>query len=282
MSSQLSEISGNRAVLSAPDDWKPIKAALKKKQVRIALLIVFLVVFATIFGHQIVPQNPYQINPADSLHVPGTSYLLGADFQGRDVLSRIVFGSRSALLASLAAVFCAGVAGVLLGFFSARRRGVFGITIMRVLNAMDGMLMFLVALLIALALGGGLLKVILALAVSAIPVYANIMNTRTLSARDDHNSSFESILTSAMPLITTAAVLQLGALIFFESILGYLDIGIVSPGVSWGSMIGEGQKFLLTRPLLFVAPAICLILIVLAFKIIGLNLRNTFEAEKDS
>jgi ABC-type dipeptide/oligopeptide/nickel transport system permease subunit len=209
---------------------------------------------------------------------------------GRDVLSRIIYGTRTSLLVGIVSVGIAASVGMTLGLFAGYFEGTVYIVIMRLMDAMMSLPMILLALVIAALLGGGLKNVMIALGIGLVPGYARLMCAQTLSIKENEYVTagrsfgasnlrimFCHILPNSFPPLIVMMTMMLGLAILSEAGLSFLGIGIEPPGAAWGSMISDGYKYLLTNPILSFAPGIAIMLVVFAFNMVGDGLRDALD-----
>jgi peptide/nickel transport system permease protein len=288
---------GSGAVISfteAPprvSEWRRFgRVFLQRKLVVFGLVVLTLLVISAIFAPLLAPYDPYIGNPNDSLAQPSLKYLLGTDIQGRDTLSRLIYGARTALIVGFVTTFAAAVVGVVLGLVAGFFGGITDMIIMRAMDALMGFPMLLLALLISAVLGSGIQNVIIALAVATLPGYARVMYGLTLSVRENdyilaeramgssnQRSMLNHILPNTMPPMIVLITLQLGTIILAEAGLSFLGIGIRPPGAAWGSMVYDGYRFLLSNPVLSFAPGLAIMLVVFAFNMVGDGLRDALD-----
>jgi peptide/nickel transport system permease protein len=273
------------------NEWRRFwRVFLQRKIVIFGLVVLFLLVFLAIFADLLVPHDPYRIVLADSLQQPNSTYWLGTDIQGRDILSRIIIGTRIALLVGFVTVGIAGAIGFTLGLIAGYFGGVTSMIIMRIMDALMGFPMLILALLLAAFLGGGIQNVIIALSIATVPGYGRVMNGLTLSIRENDyilagrsmgannfRIMFGHILPNALPPMIVLITLQLGNLIMAEAALSFLGIGIKPPGAAWGAMVNEGYKYLSLSPVLSFAPGFAIMLVVFAFNMVGDGLRDALD-----
>lgn len=254
------------------------------------LIILALLVIAAIFAPLLAPYDPHQINMKESLQQPSWDHFLGTDLQGRDTLSRLIYGSRTALMVGFGSVLFAGVIGITLGLVAGYFGGVTNMIIMRIMDALMGFPMILLALVISAVLGSGIHNVIIALSVATLPGYARVMHGLTLTLREndyilaeramgasDIRTMFRHILPNGLPPMIVLITLQLGALILAEAGLSFLGFGIRPPDAAWGAMVADGRRYLLLYPLLSLAPGIAIMLVVFAFNLVGDGLRDALD-----
>jgi peptide/nickel transport system permease protein len=282
------------AFVEAPprvNEWRRFwRVFLQRRIVIFGLVVLALLIIAAIFAPLLAPFNPYIGNMADSLVQPSHTYLLGTDIQGRDTLSRLIYGCRTALMVGFLTVGVSGIVGTIMGLLAGYFGGFGGALIMRIMDALMGFPMLLLALLLSAVLGGGIQNVIIALGVAMLPGYARVMNGLTLSIKENdyilaeqslgaNNSRtmIRHIMPNALAPMIVLATLQLGTVILAEAGLSFLGIGIKPPGAAWGSMVNDGYKYLLTNPVLSFAPGLAIMLVVFAFNMVGDGLRDALD-----
>jgi peptide/nickel transport system permease protein len=263
---------------------------LQRKLVVFGLVVLSLLVFTAIFAEWLAPCDPYRGDLRDSLQQPSTKYLLGTDIQGRDALSRLIFGTRTVLQVGFLTVGIASVIGITLGLVAGHFGGIINVIIMRFMDALMGFPMLILALVIAAVLGGGIHNVIIALSVATTPGYARTMHGLTLSIKENDyimaqramgashlRTMVGHILPNALPPMIVLITLQLGSLILAEAGLSFLGIGIQPPGAAWGAMVYDGYRYLRTNPVLSFAPGLAIMLVVFAFNMVGDGLRDALD-----
>jgi len=267
-----------------------INVLFGRKVVIFGFIIIFLFVVAAIFAPLLVPYPPNQTNLAITLQQPSTQHWLGTDEMGRDVLSRLIYGSRIAIIVAIAVVFVAGVIGMLLGLIAGYFGGWMETIIMRCMDALMSLPPLVLMLAIAVMLGPGLFNIIIALTVGFVPTYCRLMHGEILSAKEndyimaaniiggnDFRIMFRHLVPNAFPPIFVIITLDLGFAILSEAALSFLGIGINPPTATWGAMINSGERYLLINPLLSFAPGTAIVLVVLAFNLVGDGLRDALD-----
>lgn len=272
-------------------EWRRFwKVFFQRKIVMIGLIILLLLVICAAFAPWLAPYDPYRGNMRDALSQPSMKYLLGTDIQGRDVLSRLIYGARTVLLVGFVTVGIAATLGIVLGIIAGYYGGITNLIIMRIMDALMGFPMILLALVIAAVLGGGIQNVIIALSVATIPGYCRVICGMTLAIREndyilaqralgstDWRILFRHVLPNSLPPMIVLITLQLGSLILSEAGLSFLGIGIKPPGAAWGAMVSDGYGYLLTNPVLSLAPGLAIMLVVFAFNLVGDGLRDALD-----
>ena len=280
-----------------PDATLPVSQArrfrrvfFQRKLVLFGIIVLGILLITAIFAPLIAPYNPYRGNMMASLAHPSAKYLLGTDLQGRDTLSRLIYGARTALIVGFVTVGVASFSGILLGLLAGFMGGAVNMVIMRTVDAIMCFPMLLFALLLSAVLGGGIQNVIIALSVATVPGYARVMCGLTLSVKENDFIMAEKamgagvlrtmlghILPNALPPMIVLITLQLGVLILAEASLSFLGIGIKPPGAAWGSMVSDGYRYLLSNPWLSFAPGLTIMLVVFAFNMVGDGLRDALD-----
>ena len=254
-----------------------------------AIIIVILIICAA-FPEWIAPYDPIKQNLRSVLLQPSSEHLLGTDALGRDLLSRIIFGARTAVMVGIVALGIAAVSGMTLGLIAGYFGGITYAIIMRFIDALMAFPVLLLALAIAALLGGGLVNVMIAIGIGMMSGYARVMcgqaisvreNDYVLAARSSGASNtrimFRHVLPNCFPPMIVLMTMMIGMTILFEAGLSFLGIGIKEPTVAWGSLVNDGYKYLFSHPLLSVAPGIAIILVVYAFNMVGDGVRDAID-----
>jgi peptide/nickel transport system permease protein len=272
-------------------EWRRFQRVFfQRKVVLFGLIILILLLITAVFAPLLAPYDHTKVNATESLQKPSWDHLLGTDLKGRDSLSRLIYGSRTALMVGFGSVILAGIVGVSLGMIAGYVGGVTNMIIMRIMDALMGFPMILLALVIAAVLGSGILNVIIALSVATLPGYARVMHGLTLTIRENDfilaqrsmgasswRSMFLHILPNGLPPMIVLITLQLGALILAEAGLSFLGVGIKPPDAAWGAMVADGRRYLLSYPWLSLAPGFAIMLVVFAFNLVGDGLRDALD-----
>ncbi|MFP4642662.1 MAG: ABC transporter permease [Dehalococcoidia bacterium] len=223
---------------------------LSRGMVVFGLVVLVLLVITAIFANWLAPYDPYKPGVGAPLIGPCNDHLLGTDSLGRDILSRIIYGSRTALMVGFIAVGFGAITGITLGVIAGHFGGILNMIIMRGVDALMCFPMLLLALVVAAVLGSGIGNVIIALGIALIAPYARVTHGLVLSIREndyimaeramgagDLRIMFRHLLTNAFPPLIVLVTLQLGAAILAEAGLSFLGIGIEPPGAAWGAMV---------------------------------------------
>jgi peptide/nickel transport system permease protein len=272
-------------------EWRRFRRVFFSRGVVVfGLVILFFLLLTAIFATWLAPYDPYRTGVANSLAQPSMKHWLGADILGRDTLSRLIYGSRTALMVGFVSVAISSIIGIPLGIIAGYSGGIVNMIIMRTIDALMCFPMLLLSLVIASVLGNGIQNVIIALSIATIPGYARVTHGVALNIKENDyimaqsamgSSSLRTmlrhILPNAFPPLIVLMTMQLGNLILAEAGLSFLGIGIIPPGAAWGAMVNEGYKYLLQNPVLCFAPGLAIMLVVFAFNMVGDGLRDALD-----
>jgi peptide/nickel transport system permease protein len=256
-------------------EWQRFQRVFfQRKVVMFGLIVLVLLVITAIFAPFLAPYDPAQISMKESLQQ----------------LSRLIYGSRTALMVGFGSVILAGIIGVSLGLIAGYVGGITNMIIMRIMDALMGFPMILLALVIAAVLGSGVYNVIIALSVATLPGYARVMHGLAITIKENDfilaqqsmgstglRTMFLHILPNGLPPMIVLITLQLGALILAEAGLSFLGVGIKPPDAAWGAMVADGRRYLLSYPWLSLAPGFAIMLVVFAFNMVGDGLRDALD-----
>jgi peptide/nickel transport system permease protein len=273
----------------------PRQAGLLRRFARVRLagvalfLIVAFVVMA-IFAPLIAPYDPLKQDLPNTFSSPSFSHPFGTDYLGRDILSRIIYGSRVSILVGLVAVGIAVSIGVPVGLFAGYIGGLVDDAFMRIVDGVMAFPTLILALGIVAVLGPGILNVMIAIGFTAAPVYVRLARAQTLSVKtydfviaatsvgcSTRRILFVHILPNILAPIIVAATLGLAGAVLAEAGLGFLGVGVVPPTPTWGSSLNQGFRYLNTAPGMSLFPGFAIFLLVLSFNFAGDALRDVLD-----
>lgn len=254
-------------------------------------LVVIVMVLAAAFADLIAPYDPVAANFAAMHTAPGWDYLLGTDQFGRDVLSRIIYGARTALYVGFAAAFIGGSIGLVLGVASAYYGGLFDLLFQRVMDVLMAFPLIIMALAVVAIFGGGTHNVILAILIPFIPRCARVVRSSALSireipyvdaARACGYSHARIILRHMTPNVMAPFLIMLtafvGQAILLEASLSYLGLGVQEPTPAWGLMLqGGAEEYAESAPWIAIFPGVAISLAVFGFNLFGDALRDVLD-----
>lgn len=267
-----------------------IKIVFSRKITAISAIFIALLILVALFANTIAPYGNNEQDLRHRTETPSVQHLLGTDNYGRDVLSRLIYGSRISLLVAFVSVVVAGVAGSLIGLVAGFSGGIVDGIIMRCTDALMTFPTIVFALGIASALGQSTRNLIIAIGISTIPPYIRTIRGEVLKVKNQtyikaskvigapvSRQMFLHLLPNCVaPVIVTASV-GLGGAIMTEATLSFLGMGVRPPETSWGIMVSDGFQFLTTKPHLALIPGIAIVLVVLAFNFLGDGVRDALD-----
>jgi len=272
-------------------EWRRTARTLTRNRLVLAglIMVVGLIVIAALAG-LIAPYDPIANNVRAALQPPSSYYYFGTDRFGRDVFSRVVFGSRLSLFVALVSVTISGIIGVALGLVSGYYRGWIDNLIGRIMDVFFSFPALLLAIGVAAMLGPGLNNAIIAIAVVYSPVFGRVVRGPVLvergreyveAARVIGASSPRVLLLHVFPNVLSPLIVQatitLSQAILLEAYLSFLGLGTQPPFPSWGTMLQEGRTFLETAPWMSIFPGLAIMLTVLAFNLLGDGIRDVLD-----
>jgi peptide/nickel transport system permease protein len=256
--------------------------------VGLGLIVVF--VLTAILAPLIAPHDPLALGLGQQLKPPSLNYPLGTDELGRDLLSRLLWGARYTLLITLGAVALAVILGTVSGVYSGFRGGWSDTLIMRVMDVLLAMPGFLLAIAIIAALGVGMVNVIIAVGIHAVPAFARVVRAATLSVKQqeyvlaaralgshDGTIMLRHVLPNVTPPLLVQTTLQLATAILTASGLSFLGLGPQPPTPEWGAMLSTGRTYITSNPQLATIPGLAILLVALGFNLLGDGLRDALD-----
>jgi len=251
---------------------------------------LLLVLFAAVFADFIAPYPPGQQNLANFMVPPGPEHWLGTDTLGRDVFSRLIYGSRVSLLVGVSSVGLAMTIGVLLGVISAMAGQVLGEVIMRLTDLLLALPPVLVALAIAATVGPSLMNVVLIIALIYWAQFARMVRGEALTLRErDYVQAayaigsgpirllWRHLLPNLVNTIIVLATLQVASAVLLESTLSFLGVGVPPPTATWGTMVADGRPYVELGWWTVTFPGIAIMLVVLSINLLGDVLRDRLD-----
>jgi peptide/nickel transport system permease protein len=259
--------------------------ALRKSQrVLFSLAVLFLLVLvgSAIAAPLVAPYKPTEQYLAKRFHAPSLENLLGTDNYGRDILSRIIFGSRSALIVGIVTVSLSLVIGSTIGLMAGLGSKNLDSTLMLFMDSVLSFPTILLAITVVSFLGYGLVQVMLALGIISSPIFARLVRAETLSIKTEGYVEagralgtpmikivFKHIVPNLLGKVVVQCSITFALSIVIEASLSYLGVGTQPPAASWGLMLKDARNYLVQAPWMAIYPGLCLAMTVLAFNIIG-------------
>jgi peptide/nickel transport system permease protein len=255
-----------------------------------AVVIVLMMLMAALAG-VIAPHDPYETSFLEQLKPPSAAHWLGTDAFGRDILSRLIYGARTALKIGFGAAVTGASIGALLGVISAYFGGKIDLLLERVMDILISFPLLILALAVVTALGNNDTNVIIAITLPIIPRVARVIRASALSIRQTPYVEAARCLGATGPRIITRHMLPnvmapylilvtafLGQAMLSEAALSFLGLGVAEPTPAWGLMLrGASVQFIERAPWLAIAPGLALSLAVFAFNLLGDSLRDALD-----
>jgi len=285
---------GTVALAAADDLESPGRRAwrrlMKRKGAVLGLVVIAIFILMAAFAPLIVPYDPIATSWSLVRKAPSGQHWFGTDELGRDVLARVVFGARASLLAGVTSVGIALLVGVPLGLVAGTRGGFIDALISRITDAMLACPFLILAIALAAFLGPSLGNAMIAIGVSATPIFIRLTRGQVMSVKvEDYVEAARAmgnprwrialfhILPNILPALLVQATLSIAAAIIAEAALSFLGLGQQPPAPSWGSMLNAAQRFLTSAPWMAIWPGLAIFLVVLSFNLVGDGLRDALD-----
>ncbi|HEU5296406.1 MAG TPA: ABC transporter permease [Burkholderiaceae bacterium] len=288
------------AVLSARDvaprasdagPWRrALRRLLRRRPAVVGLLIVLLFVGLAVFAPWVAPHDPVATSWGAIRKAPSAAHWFGTDEIGRDVLSRVVWGTRASLLAGVVSVSISLMLGVPIGLAAGFVGGLVDGLISRVTDAFLACPFLILAIALAAFLGPSLTNAMIAIGVSATPIFVRLTRAQVINVKvEDYveaaralgNPPWRIAIRHVMPNVTAPLIVQatlaIAAAVIAEASLSFLGLGQQPPDPSWGSMLNTAKNYVDQAPWMAVWPGLAIFLLVLAFNLVGDGLRDALD-----
>jgi peptide/nickel transport system permease protein len=274
--------------------WQRAWRQLAQRRVAVAgLAVVLFFIALAILAPLISPYDPLATNWAAVRKPPSALHWFGTDEIGRDVLARVIWGSRASLLAGLVSVSLALAVGVPIGLVSGYLGGFVDGTVMRVIDAMLAIPFLILAIALAAFLGPSLANAMVAIGVTQTPIFARLTRGQVLAVKHEdyieaaravgnphHRIVLRHILPNIVPPLLVQATLAAAAAIIAEASLSFLGLGQQPPDPSWGSMLNTAKNFISQAPWMALWPGLAIFLLVLSLNLFGDGLRDALDPRR--
>jgi len=267
-----------------------LRRLLRNKLAIVGMLIMGLFLLAAILAPVVAPYDPIQQELAMRRRPPSQEHLLGRDDLGRDILSRVIYGSRLSLQVGVMSVGFAIVIGAVIGAVSGYVGGWIDHLTMRLMDIMLAFPALLLAIAIVTILGPGLINMLYAIGIVSIPAYARVVRASVLSAKEQDyvlaaravgvppaRILFRNIFPNCLTPLIVQGTLGIGTAILDAAGLSFLGLGAQPPQPEWGAMLGQGRYAMFTAPHIVVFPGLAIMLTVLGFNLLGDGLRDALD-----
>jgi peptide/nickel transport system permease protein len=263
----------------------------RNAKVMVGIVIVTLTVLMAILAPVISPYDPYDISLGKPLESPNSTFLFGTDTIGRDVLTRIIYGSRISLIAAVSVGFSSAILGVIFGLISGYIGGKTDLVIMRVVDIMLSIPGIVAALVVAAIFNPSLFTVIIALTFGMTSGFVRVIRSKTLALKEETYVRaaesigesklfimFRYILPNTLGIVFIQIALNMSNTVIFEAGISYLGLGSQPPSTSWGLMLSEASKRLFNAPQTFaIIPGLFILVLVLGLNFLGDGLRDIYD-----
>jgi peptide/nickel transport system permease protein len=256
----------------------------------VGLTLVVVLAVSAVLAPWLAPYDPARQSLVEKRARPGAKYVLGADEFGRDILSRVIYGSRVALLVGLLSAAIAVAGGLVLGTLAGFAGGWLDAVLMRAIEILLAFPYLLLALAIVAALGPGALNTTIAVGIWGVPAVTRIVRGAVLALRETEYVGAaralgapvlavlgRHILPNIVPGLIVYATLFMANAILLEAALSFLGLGVQPPTASWGLMVSTGRDVLLVAPHVATVPGLAIMVAVLAFNLVGDGLRDALD-----
>jgi peptide/nickel transport system permease protein len=278
-------------ILPVPSFWGELWLSLSKNKVALAGgVFVVLIILLAAFAPLVAPHDPYKVELDNQFLKPSGSNLVGTDMFGRDVFSRILYGTRISLLAGIVPTLISMTIGIGIGIVSGYYGGKVDFALMMLADLVLAFPSLLLAMIVMYTLGATLLNIFIALSLVGWAGTARVVRSQTLSLK--HKEFVEAsraigtrdivimtrhIFPNCVPQLLVLFTLNIPGAILAEASLSFLGIGAQPPAASWGLMVSNGREFLFNAPWVAIAPGIAILITVLAFNFLGDGLRDALD-----
>jgi peptide/nickel transport system permease protein len=276
-------------------DWQsPARRALRRlfqrKGAVVGLVVIAVMIVLALLAPLLAPYDPIATSWTLVRKPPSALHWFGTDDLGRDILSRVIYGTRASLMAGAISVGIAFGVGVPIGLLSGYRGGFVDALISRITDAMLACPFLILAIALAAFLGPSLSNAMIAIGITTTPIFVRLTRGQTLNVKvEDYVEAARAvgtppwriaqmhILPNIMPALLVQATLSIAAAIIAEAALSFLGLGQQPPAPSWGSMLNAAQRFLTNAPWMAIWPGFGIFLLVLSFNLVGDGLRDALD-----
>ena len=264
----------------------------RKKRTIAGAVIILCFVFTALFAPVLAPHDPLLVDIVNKLQGPSPAYPFGTDQLGRCILSRLIWGSRYSLFYSSLVLVITVAVGVPVGMLSGYMGGKVDSLLMRIIDIFMALPSFIVALAIAGTLGASGRNLVLAMSLVYWADYARLSRTLTLQIKEQNYMMalkasgcsgvvivFRHILKNIAPSVAALATMDIGTIILSIAGFSFIGLGVQAPAPEWGIMLSDSKQFIQTCPRLMIFPGLTIVLIVLAFNLLGEGIQDENETE---
>ena len=268
----------------------PFRRLVRRRGAALGLTVIVLFVVLAVLAPFLAPYDPLATSWTAIRKAPTTAHWFGTDEIGRDVLARVVWGARASLLAGVVSVLISMSIGVPVGLLAGYAGGKIDMLISRLTDAVLACPFLILAIALAAFLGPSLTNAMIAIGVSATPVFVRLTRAQTmaikaedfiLAARAIGNPpwrvALRHVLPNVVPALIVQATLAIAAAVIAEASLSFLGLGQQPPAPSWGSMLNTAKNYIENAPWMAVWPGVSIFVLVLSFNLVGDGLRDALD-----
>jgi peptide/nickel transport system permease protein len=269
---------------------RALRRLLRRRGAMLGLVIVLIFIVLAVFAPLLAPYDPVATSWSAVRTAPSADYWFGTDEIGRDVLSRVIWGARASLLAGLVSVCISMSLGVPIGLLAAYVGGWTDGLISRFTDSMLAVPFLILAIALAAFLGPSLTNAMIAIGVSATPIFIRLTRAQVLAVKVEDfveaaravgnphwRIALRHILPNVLPPLIVQATLAIAAAIIAEASLSFLGLGQQPPAPSWGSMLNTAKNYVDNSPWMAIWPGLSIFLLVLSFNLFGDGLRDALD-----
>nr|WP_041756396.1 ABC transporter permease [Bradyrhizobium sp. ORS 278] len=267
---------------------------VRRRGAMVGLGLITIFILLAVSAPLVAPYDPIKTSWTLVRKAPSAVHWFGTDDLGRDVLARVIYGARASLLAGAISVVIALSIGVPIGMLAGYRGGFIDALISRITDAMLACPFLILAIALAAFLGPSLGNAMIAIGISATPIFVRLTRGEVLSVKveeyveaarsvgdTDLQIAVRHILPNIMPALLVQATLSVAAAIIAEAALSFLGLGQQPPAPSWGSMLNAAQRFLTNAPWMAIWPGLAIFLVVLSLNLLGDGLRDALDPQQE-
>ncbi len=284
---QISKLATPKSDTEIRQVWRHLR---KNRMAMLGLAILFLFLITSIFAPFLTPHDPIKLDLVNAMQTPSSENLMGTDWQGRDVFSRILYGGRISLAIGFITVFIGLGVGIPVGTLSGYFGGKFDLFIQRLIDIMLAFPGILLAIVVVAILGVGVEQVMVAVGISTIPIYTRLVRGSVLSVKEegyikaarglgigDLRIILRHVLPNCLGPIIVMSTFRIATSILWAAGLGFLGLGAQPPDPEWGAMLSRGREYMRAAPYLTTFPGMAIFFMVLGFNLIGDGLRDALD-----
>ena len=273
---------------------KVLRTFKENKQFTLFFILGLVVIGIAIFAPQLSPYDPLNAVMTESLQEPSSAHPFGTDKLGRDLLSRVIFGTRTSLIMTLCLVAVIFVIGTFLGVIAGYFGGVVDAVIMRIADMMISFPGLVLAIAIAGMLGPNLVNAVISIAAVSWTKYARLARSLVMKIRHE-DYVYAAIVTGSttgyilrkymlpnvIPTLVITAATDIGGMMLELAGLSFLGFGAKAPAAEWGLMLNEGRTYMQNAPWMMIYPGLAIVIVVVVFNLLGDSLRDVLDVREE-